>query len=107
MFVQTRRSPVRAGGNKSEPRSADRKDCRRAQHQQGSGKPHSGNGDDTITERVKNDDPVTIVGFGTFKLQHKPQRTGRNPATGATITIAEKYVPKFVPGAAFKAAVER
>ena len=60
---------------------------------------------DTITERVKNDDPVTIVGFGTFKLQH--QRTGRNPATGATITIAEKYVPKFVPGAAFKAAVER
>ena len=62
---------------------------------------------DTITERVKNDDPVTIVGFGTFKLQHKPQRTGRNPATGATITIAEKYVPKFVPGAAFKAAVER
>lgn len=50
---------------------------------------------------------MTIVGFGTFKLQHKPQRTGRNPATGATITIAEKYVPKFVPGAAFKAAVER
>ena len=60
---------------------------------------------DTITEHVKNDDPVTIVGFGTFKLQHKPQRTGRNPATGAT--IAEKYEPKFVPGAAFKAAVER
>ena len=57
---------------------------------------------DTITEHVKNDDPVTIVGFGTFKLQH-----GRNPATDATITIAEKYVPKFVPGAAFKAAVER
>ena len=62
---------------------------------------------DTITDLVKNDDPVTCVGFGTFNLQHTPQRTGRNPATGATITIAEKYVSKFVPGAAFKAAVER
>ena len=66
---------------------------------------------DTITERVKNDDPVTTnmcVDDTTFlPWAVKPQRTGRNPATGATITIAEKYVPKFVPGAAFKAAVER
>ena len=48
----------------------------------------------TITEEivntVKNDDPLTLVGFGTFKKQVRPARTGRNPATGETITIPEK-----------------
>ncbi len=63
----------------------------------------------TITEEiinaVKNDDALTLVGFGTFKKQVRPARTGRNPATGATIKIAETNVPKFVPGSAFKSAL--
>ena len=60
----------------------------------------------TITEEimdaVKNDDPLTLVGFGTFKKQVRPARTGRNPATGASIQIPETSVPKFVPGSLFK-----
>ena len=63
----------------------------------------------TITEEivntVKNDDPLTLIGFGTFKKQVRPARTGRNPATGETITIPETNVPKFVPGSVFKSAV--
>lgn len=58
-----------------------------------------------IIETVKKDDPLTIIGFGTFKLQERPQREGRNPATGETITIPAAKVPKFVPGANFKKAV--
>ena len=63
----------------------------------------------TITEEimdaVKNDDPLTLVGFGTFKKQVRPARTGRNPATGASIQIPETSVPKFVPGSLVKNAV--
>ncbi len=63
----------------------------------------------TITEEimdaVKNDNPLTLVGFGTFKKQVRPARTGRNPATGASIQIPETSVPKFVPGSLFKSAV--
>lgn len=63
----------------------------------------------TITEEiiatVKNNDPLTIVGFGTFKLQDRPERQGRNPATGAAIKIPAAKIPKFVPGSAFKEAV--
>ena len=58
-----------------------------------------------IMEAVKNGDSLTLVGFGTFKKQVRPPRTGRNPATGATIQIPETSVPKFVPGSLFKDAV--
>ena len=62
----------------------------------------------TVTEEivatVKKNDPLTLVGFGTFKLQARPARTGRNPHTGETIKIPAK---KFVPGSAFKAAVNK
>ena len=57
----------------------------------------------TITEEivntVKNDDPLTLVGFGTFKKQVRPARTGRNPRTGATLRIAPRNVIKFRAGA--------
>ena len=58
---------------------------------------------DAVVETVKADEKLTLVGFGTFKLQARPARTG--PSTGAPIKIAATNVPKFIPGAAFKAAV--
>ena len=60
---------------------------------------------DAVVETVKADEKLTLVGFGTFKLQARPARTGHNPSTGAPIKIAATNVPKFIPGAAFKAAV--
>jgi len=58
-----------------------------------------------ITQALKNEDTVTIVGFGTFKVSQRSARTGRNPQTGEEIYIAARKVPRFVPGKALKIAV--
>lgn len=61
---------------------------------------------DGIIAAVKKGDPVQIVGFGTFKQVSRAARTGFNPSAGTKIKIAAAKVPKFVPGAGFKAAVD-
>lgn len=61
---------------------------------------------DNIVGAVKKGDTVSLVGFGTFKQVARAARTGLNPSSGEKITIAVQKVPKFVPGAAFKAAVD-
>ncbi len=43
-------------------------------------------------------DAVTLVGFGTFSINRRDARSGRNPQTGETIQIAAKNVIKFKPG---------
>lgn len=43
-------------------------------------------------------DRIEIRGFGSFSLHHRPSRTGRNPKTGAPVTLQEKFVPHFKPG---------
>ncbi|HEY9235398.1 MULTISPECIES: HU family DNA-binding protein [Phenylobacterium] len=48
---------------------------------------------------------VSIPGFGKFKVQDKPARTGRNPSTGATIQIAATRKVVFQPAKALKDAV--
>ncbi|GKX53192.1 nucleoid-associated protein HU-alpha [Budvicia aquatica] len=59
-----------------------------------------------ITESLKDGDPVQLVGFGTFKVNHRNARTGRNPQTGKEIQIAAANVPAFVSGKALKEAVK-
>lgn len=58
-----------------------------------------------IIDSLANDEDVTITGFGTFEAKHKPERKGRNPQTGESITIAAKTVPHFKPGKSFKDAL--
>jgi DNA-binding protein HU-beta len=60
----------------------------------------------SIIAAVKKGDPVQLIGFGTFKQVARAARTGFNPQAGAKIKIAAQKVPKFVPGAAFKAAID-
>lgn len=60
---------------------------------------------DAITESLKTGDQVQLIGFGTFKVNHRAARTGRNPQTGAEIEIAAANVPAFVAGKALKDAV--
>ncbi len=60
---------------------------------------------DAITNAVKNDDSVSIVGFGTFLLRQRAARTGRNPKTGKTIEIPASKAPAFKAGKGFKDAV--
>jgi len=59
----------------------------------------------SITQALKEDDSVMLIGFGTFKVQKRETRKGRNPATGEEIQIKAKNVPKFSPGKALKEAV--
>ena len=61
---------------------------------------------ETIKKALQNKDTVTLIGFGTFKVENRKARKGRNPQTGEEISIAAKSVPKFLPGKALKDAVK-
>ena len=58
-----------------------------------------------VTNALKSDNEVTLVGFGTFKAKKRDARTGRNPRTGESIQIKASTVPSFTAGKAFKDAL--
>ena len=60
---------------------------------------------DAITKALKNDEQVSLVGFGTFSARKREARAGRNPRTGETIDIKASRVPGFKPGKALKDAL--
>jgi DNA-binding protein HU-beta len=60
---------------------------------------------DSITQALKNNDQVTLVGFGTFAVKARAARTGRNPKTGESIEIKASNQPGFKPGKALKDAM--
>ena len=60
---------------------------------------------EAVTEGLKKDKSVALIGFGTFEVKERKARTGVNPATGEKIKIAATTVPKFSAGASFKTAV--
>ena len=51
-----------------------------------------------MAERLANGDRIEIRGFGSFSLHYRPGRVGRNPKTGAPVSLPAKYVPHFKPG---------
>lgn len=59
----------------------------------------------SVTDALKEDDQVVLVGFGTFQVKDRAARTGRNPQTGAEIQIPAAKVPSFKAGKALKDAV--
>ncbi len=61
---------------------------------------------EAITESLKAGDSVQLVGFGTFKVNSRKARTGRNPKTGDEIKIAASKVPAFVSGKSLKEAIK-
>lgn len=60
---------------------------------------------DGVKASLKEEERVTLVGFGTFAVSKRKARKGRNPRTGKEIKIAARKVPKFTPGKAFKDAL--
>lgn len=60
---------------------------------------------ETITSALKNGDKVPLIGFGTFGVSERNERTARNPRTGETITIPAKKVVSFKAGTALKNSV--
>ena len=60
---------------------------------------------EAVTGALKENDSVSLVGFGTFTVRERAARSGRNPRTGATIKIPATKVPSFKAGKALKDAV--
>lgn len=61
---------------------------------------------DTLQTALKSGDKVQLLGFGTFEVKERVARTGKNPATGATIETPASKAPAFKPGKAFKDSVQ-
>lgn len=59
----------------------------------------------TIRDSLKRGEKVVLTGFGTFSIRKRQSRTGRNPKTGAKMTIAARKAPGFTPGKTLKKAV--
>lgn len=60
---------------------------------------------DVVSNQLQQGDAVTLVGFGTFQVNQRAGRTGRNPATGEAIEIKAAKVPAFKPGKTLKDAI--
>lgn len=60
---------------------------------------------EVVTEELKKGGKIQLVGFGNFEVSERAAREGRNPLTGATMTIPATKAPKFKAGKALKDAI--
>ncbi len=61
----------------------------------------------SVEEALALEDKVQIIGFGTFEVKAREERKGRNPQTGAEITIPASKNPVFKAGKSLKDAVNK
>ena len=57
---------------------------------------------EVVAEEMKKGEKVQLVGFGTFEVSERAARTGRNPQTGAEMSIPASKAPKFKASKALK-----
>ena len=60
---------------------------------------------DVVAEELKKGEKIQLVGFGTFEVSERAERTGRNPQSGAEMVIPASKAPKFKAGKALKDAI--
>lgn len=60
----------------------------------------------SVSKALQAGDKISLVGFGTFSVAERGERTGINPSTKESITIAAKKVAKFKPGAELSEAIK-
>ena len=61
---------------------------------------------ETISNTLAQEEKIQLVGFGTFEIRERAERTGRNPQTGEEMTIPASKAPAFKPGKELKEAVK-
>ena len=61
---------------------------------------------DAMSDALSSGHRIEIRGFGSFSVNHRPPRTGRNPRSGERVVIPEKRVPHFKPGKALRETVD-
>ncbi|MCM3796456.1 HU family DNA-binding protein [Priestia megaterium] len=59
-----------------------------------------------ISNTLAQEEKIQLVGFGTFEIRERAERTGRNPQTGEQMTIPASKSPAFKPGKELKEAVK-
>ncbi|MGE4596665.1 MAG: integration host factor subunit beta [Methylophilaceae bacterium] len=60
-----------------------------------------------MSKTLSGNNRIEIRGFGSFNLNYRPARIGRNPKTGDKVNVPEKYVPHFKAGKELKARVDK
>ena len=53
---------------------------------------------DAMSDALAKGDRIEIRGFGSFSLNYRPPRVGRNPKSGDKVSVPEKWVPHFKAG---------
>ena len=61
---------------------------------------------DAMGEALVRGHRIELWGFGSFSINRRPPRMGRNPRSGESVAIPEKRVPHFKPGKALREAVD-
>ena len=62
---------------------------------------------DAMSNSLKNNNRIEIRGFGSFSLNYRPPRIGRNPKTGDKVNVPAKHVPHFKAGKELRARVDK
>ncbi|MDP3287426.1 MAG: integration host factor subunit beta [Methyloversatilis sp.] len=62
---------------------------------------------DEMTAALARGDRIEIRGFGSFSLNHRPPRVGRNPKSGEKVLVPEKRVPHFKAGKELRERVDQ
>jgi integration host factor subunit beta len=61
---------------------------------------------DAMSDALVRGHRIELRGFGSFSINRRPPRMGRNPRSGESVAIPEKRVPHFKPGKALREAVD-
>ena len=61
---------------------------------------------DAMTESLAKGSRIEIRGFGSFSLNYRPERVGRNPKSGESVVVPAKYVPHFKAGKEMRSRVD-
>ena len=62
---------------------------------------------DAMTEALVRGDRIEIRGFGSFALNYRPPRVGRNPKSGEKVSVPAKWVPHFKAGKELRERVDQ
>ena len=62
---------------------------------------------ESMIDSLKKGKRIEIRGFGSFSLRYRKPRIGRNPKSGQSVNIQERYVPHFKPGKNLKERVKQ
>ena len=61
---------------------------------------------DAMTLALANGSRIEIRGFGSFSLNYRPERVGRNTKSGESVVVPAKYVPHFKAGKEMRSRVD-